>query len=90
MDPDRRIQQALRLVLAKMPELGSVRQVLLWFRAEPVPLPAGTKKSPGGQRIVWKLPIYNSVLKMLTNPIYAGAYQAVAECPVFRPREAAA
>ena len=76
MDPDQRIQQALRLVFAKIAQLGSVRQVLLWFRAERVSLPAGTKKSPGGggQRIVWKLPIYNSVLKMLTNPIYAGAY----------------
>lgn len=39
MDPDQRVQQALRLVFSKMTELGSVRQVLLWFRRERVALP---------------------------------------------------
>ena len=27
-----------------------------------------------GRCIVWKLPIYNTVLNILTNPVYAGAY----------------
>ncbi len=73
MDPDQRVQQALRLVFSKMAELGSVRQVLLWFRRERVPLPMRTFDQPGGQT-VWNLPVYNSVLKVLTNPMYAGAY----------------
>lgn len=73
MDPDQRVQQALRLVFSKMTELGSVRQVLLWFRRERVPLPMRTTESPGGQT-VWNLPVYNSVLKLLTNPMYGGAY----------------
>ena len=33
-----------------------------------------TKEPREGQKTVWKLPIYNSVLKILNNPIYAGAY----------------
>lgn len=73
MDPDQRVQQALRLVFSKMTELGSVRQVLLWFRHERVPLPMRTTESPSEQT-VWNLPVYNSVLKLLTNPMYAGAY----------------
>lgn len=28
----------------------------------------------GGRSIVWKLPVYNTVHHILTNPIYAGAY----------------
>jgi DNA invertase Pin-like site-specific DNA recombinase len=73
MDPDQRTQQALRLVFSKMTELGSMRQVLLWFRRERVPLPMRSI-DPSGEQTVWNLPVYNSVLKLLTNPMYAGAY----------------
>ncbi len=70
---DRRVQQAIQLVFTKMTELGSVRQVLLWFRQEKVALPA-LPRDPGEPKLAWKVPIYNTVLKILTNPVYAGAY----------------
>jgi len=73
MDPDLRVQQAVRSVFSKMTELGSVRQVLLWFRRERIELPMRIFDEPSG-RTVWNLPIYNTVLKLLTNPIYAGVY----------------
>jgi DNA invertase Pin-like site-specific DNA recombinase len=38
--PDRRVQQAVQMVFSKMTELGSARQVLLWFRGEKVSLPS--------------------------------------------------
>jgi len=72
-DPDERVRQALGSVFSKMTELGSVRQVLLWFRRERIELPMRIFDQPGG-RTVWELPIYNTVLKILTNPTYAGAY----------------
>ena len=72
-DPDRRVRQAIQLVFTKMTELGSIRQVLLWFRRENVCLPA-LPRDPGEPRMVWKVPIYNTVHKMLTNPAYAGVY----------------
>ena len=72
-DPDRRVQEAIALVFAKFTELQTVRQVHLWMRQERLPLPA-TEHGPEGRRVVWKLPVYNTLHHLLTNPIYAGAY----------------
>jgi hypothetical protein len=72
-DPDRRIVEALTLVFAKFTEMQSVRQVHLWLRHERVSLPAVTYGAEG-RRVEWKLPVYNTILHILTNPIYAGAY----------------
>jgi len=47
--------------------------VHLWLRHERIPLPA-VAYGAEGRRIEWKLPVYNTVLHILTNPIYAGAY----------------
>ena len=73
MDPDRRVQQAISLVFRKFDELGSVRQVHLWLRHEAMELPAQVHEL-SQCRIVWKLPVYNSVYHILTNLVYAGAY----------------
>jgi excisionase family DNA binding protein len=72
-DPDRRIAQAITLVFAKFTEMQSVRQVHLWLRHEGIPLPAVTYGAEG-RVIAWKLPVYNTILHILTNPIYTGAY----------------
>ena len=72
-DPDLRVQSAIGLVFAKFREVGSVRQVLMWFRGEEMALPSVSYDS-GVRTMRWKLPVYNTVLSLLTNPIYAGAY----------------
>lgn len=73
IDADRRVQNAINLVFRKAGELGSARQVLLWFRSENVDLPARSPEAPGTD-IVWKLPVYNTIWHILRNPVYAGAY----------------
>jgi len=72
-DPDQRVQQAIELVLRKFKELGSVRQVLLWYRQENICLPAFPHET-GERKMVWKLPSYATLHSILTKPIYAGAY----------------
>ena len=72
-DPDRRVQEAIALVFGKFDELQTVRQVHLWMRQKRLPLPA-VIYGAGGRQITWKLPVYNTLHHMLTNPVYAGAY----------------
>jgi DNA invertase Pin-like site-specific DNA recombinase len=67
-DPDRRVQEAIRLVFDQFERVGSVRQTLLWFHEHGLQLPAIT---PQGE-VVWKRPIYGTVQQMLTNPVYGG------------------
>ena len=72
LNPDRRVQQAIRMVLDKLSALGSVRQVLMWLRDERVSLP--TLESERPRAITWRLPTYRMVLSMVRSPFYAGAY----------------
>ena len=72
-DPDLRIREAIGAVFTRFAQAGSVRQVLLWFRQEHIELPAATYDD-GRRAVVWRLPCYNTVLHILGNPVYAGAY----------------
>ncbi len=72
LNPDRRVQQAIRMVFDKLAEFGSVRQVLMWLRDEKVSLP--TLESERPRAITWRLPTYRMVLSIVRSPFYAGAY----------------
>jgi hypothetical protein len=72
-DPDQRVQRAMELVFRKFREMGSVRQVLVWYRQENICLPAFPHET-GERKMVWKLPSYATLHSILTKPIYAGAY----------------
>jgi hypothetical protein len=69
-NPDRRVQEAVHLVFRKFSELGTVRQTLLWFLEHDLQVPAHT---PRGD-ILWRRPAYRAMYRMLTNPVYGGAY----------------
>lgn len=71
--PCRQVQQAVGGVFAKFWELGSARQVLLWYVQEKIPLPT-TVAGTGGREVVWQIPCYKRIHNMLTNPAYAGTY----------------
>jgi len=72
-DPDRRVREALSLVFRKFSDIGSVRQLALWLRQEGIDLPVAVY-GPQGRAVQWRPPRYHMVHRLLTNPIYAGAY----------------
>ena len=73
LDPDERVQDAIRLVFAKFQELGSARQVFLWVRDAALQLPV-VRRNGIVRRIEWRKPAYHSIAQVLHNPLYAGAY----------------
>ena len=73
LDPDKRVREALHLAFRKFAEFGSVRQVAIWLCDEGVKMPI-VVYGPRGRMVEWKLPRYNTIHRLLTNPIYAGAY----------------
>lgn len=68
--PDQAVTGAIRTVFEKFAELGSARQVWLWFRSEGLSFP---HERPNGQ-ILWVKPTYIALHTVLSNPVYAGAY----------------
>ena len=71
--PDERVQKTIQLIFDKFEELGSGRQVLLWFLDKKVGIPKiryyNSKRS-----YIWEPAVYGTILSILKNPRYAGAY----------------
>jgi DNA invertase Pin-like site-specific DNA recombinase len=72
-DPDARVRAAIDLIFGKFVELASARQVYFWLCEQQIKLPAITGAG-SAQQVVWNPPRYHSLLSLLQNPIYAGAY----------------
>lgn len=73
MDPDKRVREAIYLVFRKFAEFGSVRQVAIWFCEEHIKVPT-IVHDERGRTVEWRLPRYGTIHRLLTNPVYAGAY----------------
>jgi len=73
LDPNVRVQQAVRIVFARFRQLGSARQVLISLAAEQMHFP----RPSDGKTLVsfdWTAVRYRNVIAVLKNPFYAGAY----------------
>ncbi len=68
--PDQAVVGAIRTIFEKYAELGSARQVWLWFESKGLLFP---HQCQNGQ-ILWVKPTYIAIHAVLSNPVYAGAY----------------
>lgn len=73
LDPDLRVQEAIRLIFSRFRELGSARRVLIALTAEHFHFP---RPSDGRQTVSfdWVPVRYRNVISILKNPFYAGVY----------------
>lgn len=69
--PDEAVTGAIRAVFERFAEMGSARQVWLWFRTQEIVFPM---QSNHYDEIRWVTPTYSKIHQVLTNPVYAGAY----------------
>jgi DNA invertase Pin-like site-specific DNA recombinase len=74
IDPDRRIQDAIRAVFRLFDRLGSATQVLLHMHREGLMFPRPIDGKNNSSGLAWRAPAYRNVLSVLQNPFYAGAY----------------
>lgn len=67
------VAHAIRTVFVKFAELGSARQVFLWWREQGLKFPV---RRPGlrSHPVVWVDPLYRMIRSTLHHPVYAGAY----------------
>jgi DNA invertase Pin-like site-specific DNA recombinase len=76
--PDEAVTGAIRTIFDKFTELGSARQVWVWFRSQHLsfPLhPLGIVPSLATcHQLRWIAPTYTAIYNVLRNPVYAGAY----------------
>ena len=73
IDPDMRVQEAVRQIFARFRDLGSARQALLALTEEGLFFP----RPSDGRTMVsfeWTPIRYGNVISVLKNPFYAGAY----------------
>ncbi len=70
-DPDEAITGAVRTVFVRFAEMGSARQVWLWFRSQALRFPLRKHQAAETQ---WGTPTYTRIHQVLTSPVYAGAY----------------
>jgi DNA invertase Pin-like site-specific DNA recombinase len=73
-EPDRQVQARLAYVFDLFAELKVARRVLVRLRQEKLTVPAKVWGGPRHGAVRWKVPTFSDIMRLLHNPIYAGAY----------------
>jgi Recombinase/Recombinase zinc beta ribbon domain len=73
-DPDGQVRQALELLFATFRRTGSASAVVRAFAAQQVRFPRRVRTGPHRGEVVWRPLQHSTVLDVLHNPRYAGAF----------------
>ena len=74
LDPDTQVRERLLYVFDSFRHLGVVRAVVRDLRQQGLELPTRVTASEAYGALIWKEPTLSTVVRILHNPAYAGAY----------------
>jgi hypothetical protein len=74
LDPDAQVRERLGYVFDMFRREGVARRVVRDLKADGLELPARVMATDGYGTVVWKTPTLSTVIRILQNPAYAGAY----------------
>jgi DNA invertase Pin-like site-specific DNA recombinase len=74
LDPDTEVRERLGFVFDAFRRDGVARRVVRDLKADGLELPARVMAKEGYGTVVWKTPTLSTVIRILENPAYAGAY----------------
>jgi DNA invertase Pin-like site-specific DNA recombinase len=74
VDPDAQVRERLAYVFERFRHHRVARRVVRDLKAEGLELPARVMAKQGYGTLMWKTPSLSTVIRILQNPAYAGAY----------------
>ncbi|HWS83477.1 MAG TPA: recombinase family protein [Ktedonobacteraceae bacterium] len=74
LDPDAQIQQAFRVLFATFKRIGSAWGTVKYFREQGLLFPRRVRTGPHVGEVHWAPLLHSTMLKVLRNPRYAGAF----------------
>jgi DNA invertase Pin-like site-specific DNA recombinase len=74
LDPDRQIQESIRLFFKTFQRIGSASGTVKYFRANKIKFPRKLRKKPNKGDVIWAELPHSRALQLLHNPRYAGAF----------------
>lgn len=74
LDPDTRVRERLAYLFAAFRQHGVARRVVRDLKRQGLDLPTRVVEKEDYGALVWKAPTLSAVVRLLTNPAYAGAY----------------
>jgi DNA invertase Pin-like site-specific DNA recombinase len=72
LDPDARVRAAIENMFCQFERCASIRQLSIWYRDTKTLFPV--RKVRKSRTIEWEIPTTSNLYKLLTHPIYSGAY----------------
>jgi hypothetical protein len=73
-DPDEQVRAVVRLIFDKFEELGSATAVFRYLARHGIRIGVRPSWGPNRGQVEWRRPCRTTILNLLRNPIYAGAY----------------